>query len=108
MARRVAGMWVDRGGKLRGEVETNMCLLDVGGSGVSGGEEEWIEAGVREGVKLAGGRVVCHVQVGEEGVSRLGKAMDRVLKGKRKEEEEEEEHVKKQAKGTRKEGEAME
>ncbi|KAL8926848.1 MAG: hypothetical protein Q9208_002657 [Pyrenodesmia sp. 3 TL-2023] len=114
VARRVAGMWEDRGGKLLGQegevVETNMCWFDMEGSGVEEGEEEWVEAGVREGVKLAGGRVVCHVQVGEEGVRRLGRVMDAVLKGKNRKprEEEEEEDVKEQAKGIREEGEAME
>ncbi|KAL8761361.1 MAG: hypothetical protein Q9184_002526 [Pyrenodesmia sp. 2 TL-2023] len=108
MARRVAGMWEARGGKLEGgmrAVETNMCWFDMAGSGVV--EEEWMEAGVREGVKLFGGRVVCHVQIGEEGVRRLGRAMDRVLKGKRNEEDDEG-HVKEQARGIREEGEAME
>ncbi len=102
VARRVGGMWESRGGRLGAAVESNMVWLDLDAAGV--GVEEFVEAGVREGVKVSGGRVVCHYQIGEDGVEALGRVMDRVLgkvgeKRKRdgvdKEEEEEEEVMKK-------------
>ncbi|KAI4202412.1 MAG: hypothetical protein LQ350_002630 [Teloschistes chrysophthalmus] len=80
MAKRVQGMWEGRGGRVEGRVETNMVWLDLEGAGV--GEEGWVREGVREGVKLLGGRVVVHYQIGEEGVEALGRVMDRVLGGK--------------------------
>ncbi|KAI4116731.1 MAG: hypothetical protein LQ338_007666 [Usnochroma carphineum] len=114
MARRVGEMWEAKGGKLGagGKVETNMVWFDLEASGVT--VEEFVEEGVREGVKLAGGRVVVHYQVGEEGVRRLGRVMDRVLGkgrgGKRKGEGEGEGEgeVKEVARSLREEGEGME
>ena len=102
IAKRVARMWVDRGGRVKHRPESNMVWLDLDDAGVG---EEWVEEGVREGVKVGGGRVVCHYQIGEEGVRALGRVMDTVLKGKGKgkrktingEEEEIREEVKKVA-----------
>ncbi|KAI4207712.1 MAG: hypothetical protein LQ349_009824 [Xanthoria aureola] len=88
-ARKVGGMWEAKGGHLahggRG-VESNMVWLDLDAAGVP--VQEFVEAGVREGVKVMGGRIVCHYQIGEEGVRALGRVMDVVLgktkaKGKR-------------------------
>ena len=81
VAMRVAGMWEDRGGKVNGKVETGMCWLDLEGSGVE--EKEWVKVGVEEGVKLYGKRLVCHYQISDEAVERLGSCMDHVLLGKR-------------------------
>ncbi|KAI4090891.1 MAG: hypothetical protein LQ344_004418 [Seirophora lacunosa] len=81
LAKEVGGMWVGKGGVLRGQVETNMVWVDLEASGVDA--EEWVRVGVEEGVKLSGGRVVVHYQVGAEGVRRLGRVMDRVLEGAR-------------------------
>lgn len=82
-AKKVGGMWEAKGGQLahggRG-VESNMVWLDLDAAGV--GVQEFVEAGVREGVKVMGGRAVCHYQIGEEGVRALGRVMDVVL-GKR-------------------------
>ncbi|KAI4112485.1 MAG: hypothetical protein LQ345_006373 [Seirophora villosa] len=83
LAREVGGMWAGKGGVLRGQVETNMVWVDLEASGVDA--EEWVRVGVEEGVKLSGGRVVVHYQVGAEGVRRLGRVMDRVLEGGREE-----------------------
>ncbi|KAI4161619.1 MAG: hypothetical protein LQ342_004760 [Letrouitia transgressa] len=83
-AEKVAGMWRGKGGRLKEGVgwETNMAWLDLKGSGVD--EERWVEEGRKEGVKVSSrGRVVCHWQVGSEGVRRLERAMDRVLGPKR-------------------------
>ncbi|KAL8714404.1 MAG: hypothetical protein Q9220_001737 [cf. Caloplaca sp. 1 TL-2023] len=114
MAERVGQMWEDRGGKLGGRVESNMVWFDLEHAGV--GVKEFVEAGVREGVRLLGGRCVVHYQVGEEGVRRLGRVMDIVLKGgggrKRGVENggdgEEEKEVKRVARDLREEGEKME
>ena len=81
LAREVARMWEERGGKLqRGmDVETNMVWLDLEDKGVS--VERFVEMGVEEGIRLLGGRVVCHYQICAEAVGRLGRVMDRVLVG---------------------------
>ena len=81
LAKEVKRMWESRGGKLqRGmDVETNMVWLDLEGVGV--GVERFVEVGVEEGVRLLGGRVVCHYQICGEAVGRLGRVMDRVVRG---------------------------
>ena len=81
LAREVKRMWEERGGRLkRGMgVETNMVWLDLEGVGV--GVERFVEVGVEEGVRLLGGRVVCHYQICGEAVGRLGRVMDRVVRG---------------------------
>lgn len=106
-ARRVGSMWEDKGGKLAngGRVESNMVWLDLEAAGV--GVQEFVEAGIREGVKVMGGRVVCHYQIGEEGVRASGRVMDVVLgKGNRKRQleggvEDEKKGVRKKAKEVR-------
>lgn len=99
-AKEVERMWEGRGGRVEFGVETNMVWFDLEAAEV--GVEGFVEAGVREGVKLMGGRVVVHYQIGEEGVRRLGRVMDRVLGVGKKEAvdvngKEEEEGVKKVA-----------
>ncbi len=76
-AREIATMWLNKGGKLTQETETNMVWLDLEAAGLS--KEEFVEAGVREGVRFLGGRVVVHYQVCEEAVGRLERVMDAVL-----------------------------
>lgn len=76
-AREIANMWQKKGGKLTQATETNMVWLDLDAAGSS--RDALVEAGVKEGVKLMGGRVVVHYQIGEEAVERLGRAMDAVL-----------------------------
>lgn len=86
MTKRIAGMWVERGGKLERECETNMVWFDLGAAGWE--KERFVEVGVEEGVKVLGGRVVVHYQIGGEGVRRLGRVMDRVLLGEGRKESE--------------------
>lgn len=81
-AREIADMWRTKGGKLTQATETNMVWLDVDAAGVS--EEEFVEMGVKEGVRFLGGRVVVHYQVCEEAVERLARVMDAVLSAKPK------------------------
>ena len=76
-AKDVAEMWQSRGGKLAQAVETNMVWLDLEAAGIS--KETFVEAGVKEGVKVMGGRVVVHYQASEEAVEALGRVMNRVL-----------------------------
>ena len=84
-AMETATMWQEKGGKLTQATETNMVWLDLEAAGCS--REEFVEAGVKEGVKLMGGRVVVHYQVSEEAVGRLGRVMDVVLSAQSKEHE---------------------
>ncbi|KAI9798992.1 MAG: hypothetical protein M1833_004345 [Piccolia ochrophora] len=79
MAKRVAGAWEELGGRLEREVETNMVWLDLEGSRVR--EEMFIEAAKRRGVRVMGGRLVVHYQIGEEAVERLKDCMAEVVKG---------------------------
>ena len=76
-AREVADLWRAKGGRLTRVTETNMVWLDLDAAGVS--KEELVEAGVREGLRFLGGRVVVHYQICEEAVERLGRVMDAVL-----------------------------
>lgn len=76
-AREIQDMWLGRGGKVARDVETNMCWLDLEYSHIS--KEEFVEAGVKEGVKVMGGRVVVHYQICDEAVEALGRVMDAVL-----------------------------
>lgn len=86
-AREVERMWDERGGRLKNgmRVETNMVWLDLEDAGVS--VERFVEVGVEEGVRLLGGRVVCHYQICGEAVGTLGRVMDRVLVGEGRREE---------------------
>lgn len=76
-AREIATMWQEKGGKLTQATETNMVWLDLDAAGVS--KEEFVAAGVKEGVRFLGGRIVVHYQVCEEAVGRLERVMDAVL-----------------------------
>ncbi|KAL8799936.1 MAG: hypothetical protein Q9182_005524 [Xanthomendoza sp. 2 TL-2023] len=87
-ARVVGRMWEDKGGTLGYEVESNMVWLDLEAAECT--NEDFVVMGVEEGVKVRGGRLVVHYQIGEEGVRRLERVMDRVLEkkeGKRKRKE---------------------
>ncbi|KAL6720795.1 hypothetical protein ACLMJK_002720 [Lecanora helva] len=76
-AKEVQRMWESRGGRIEHPVETNMVWLDLDSAGIS--RERFVEEGVKEGLKLLGGRVVVHYQICAEAVEALGRVMDRVL-----------------------------
>ena len=76
-AREIADLWLQKGGRLTQATETNMVWLDLDTAGVS--SEAFVAAGVEEGVRFLGGRVVVHYQVSEEAVARLARVMDAVL-----------------------------
>ena len=77
-AEQIADLWVRKGGRLLHPCETNMVWLDLEAEGW-GSPERVAECGVRHGVKIRGGRLVVHYQIGEEAVARLGGIMDEVL-----------------------------
>ena len=82
-AREIATLWQNKGGKLTRATETNMVWLDLEAAGVS--KERFVEAGVKEGVRFLGGRVVVHYQVSEEAVGRLVRVMDAILSARSEE-----------------------
>ena len=80
-AKAIGEMWVSKGGKLTQQTETNMCWLDLDSAGVD--HTPFVQCGVKHGIKVMGGRLVVHYQIGEEAVKRLEAVMDEVLgKGK--------------------------
>lgn len=76
-AEQVARMWEAKGGKLEKDCETNMVWFDLAAVGVS--KERFVEVGIKEGVKVMGGRLVVHYQISDEAVQRLERVMDTVL-----------------------------
>ncbi|KAK4442797.1 beta-eliminating lyase [Podospora aff. communis PSN243] len=81
-AKRVAGMWTDRGGRLARPTETGMVWLDLDGVPVDAGVVNAVA--VRRGVLVAAPRVVVHHQICERAVEVLGEVFEEVLeRGKR-------------------------
>ena len=78
-ARQIAALWQKLGGKTTNPVETNMCWLDLEAAGIS--PQDFIAAGEKVGLRLGGGRLVVHYQIGEEAVARLETLMKAVLNG---------------------------
>ena len=76
-AKRIAELWQQKGGKLQRQCETNMVWFDLDAAGVS--KEHFIEIGIEHGVRMLGGRLVIHYQIGDEAVERLESVMDAVL-----------------------------
>ncbi|KAL2058405.1 hypothetical protein ABVK25_001133 [Lepraria finkii] len=81
-AREVASMWEGKGGRLAQPTETNMVWLDL--EDVNCSTEKLVAAGVKEGLKLLGGRIVVHYQVCDEAVEKLGRVMDAILPTQRR------------------------
>ncbi|MCJ1306800.1 hypothetical protein MMC25_000443 [Agyrium rufum] len=79
-ARQISDLWVKKGGKLTKQVETNMCWFDLESAGIA--LPDFVAIGLRNGVKLFGGRLVVHYQISDEAVSRLEKIMGEVLSQK--------------------------
>ncbi|KAI6826124.1 Aldolase [Hortaea werneckii] len=78
-ARQIAKMWEGYGGKTTNPVETNMVWFDLDAAGIS--TNDFIKEGEKVGLRLMGGRLVVHYQIGEDAVVRLEKLMQVVLKG---------------------------
>ena len=80
-AKRIAELWVGKGGRLLKECETNMVWFDLEILGVE--EDRFVEAAREHGIKVLGiGRLVVHYQIGDEGMERLERVMDSVLSGR--------------------------
>ncbi|KAI7023114.1 Aldolase [Hortaea werneckii] len=78
-ARQIAKMWEGYGGKTTNPVETNMVWFDLDAAGIS--TNDFIKEGEKVGLRLLGGRLVVHYQIGEDAVARLERLMQAVLKG---------------------------
>lgn len=78
-ARKISKMWERLGGRITDPVETNMVWLDLDAARIS--SEAFIAEGEKVGLRLGGGRLVVHYQIGDEAVSRLEKLMEAVLNG---------------------------
>ncbi|KAF2635337.1 hypothetical protein P280DRAFT_473895 [Massarina eburnea CBS 473.64] len=78
-ARRIEKIWTDLGGKTDYPVDTNMVWLNIEGSGVD--LDTFIELGEKYGVRVRGGRLVVHYQIGEDAIERLTQLFTHVLKG---------------------------
>jgi threonine aldolase len=74
-------MWEGYGGKLTAPTETNMVWFDLAAAGTDA--KKFIEDGERVGLRLMGGRLVVHYQIGDEAIRRLDELMQVVLKGKK-------------------------
>ena len=79
-ARIIAKMWENYGGKTANPVETNMVWFDLEAAGLS--TAEFIEMGEKAGLRLYGGRLVVHYQIGDEAVHRLENLMQAIFKDK--------------------------
>lgn len=77
LARKVGRLWVERGGMLLKEIDTNMVWLDFRSAGVD--VKRWNSEGKQHGILLDGKRVVIHHQISEAAINRLGRVMDEVL-----------------------------
>ena len=79
-ARQIEKIWAQYGGKTTNPVETNMVWFDLEAAGIT--SEKFIEAGQKVGLRLLGGRLVVHYQIGDEALERVDQLAQAVLKGK--------------------------
>jgi len=77
-ARQISEMWQRYGGKIENPVETNMVWFSLEAANIS--KEKFIEEGEKVGLRLLGGRMVVHYQIGDEAVAKLERLMQGVLK----------------------------
>jgi threonine aldolase len=78
-AKKIADIWQQLGGKMAYPVDTNMVWLDLEASGVE--LNRFIELGEQYGVRVRGGRLVVHYQIGNEAIEALTKLFKDVLRG---------------------------
>jgi threonine aldolase len=78
-AKQIASLWESLGGKLSKPTETNMVWFDLEEKGWT--DDEFSELGKEFGLRLLGGRLVVHYQIGDEAVERLEKVLRRVVEG---------------------------
>lgn len=77
LARVVGRMWLQRGGRLLKDVETNMVWVDLKFAGAD--VKTWNAKGRQHGILLDGKRIVVHHQISDTAMTRLGKVMDEAL-----------------------------
>jgi threonine aldolase len=85
LAKQVEKLWTDLGGKVLFNVQTNMCWVDLKASGID--EARFEEIGRDEGLRLMGGRMVCHYQIWqnrEQVMPRLERVFKKALQASRK------------------------
>ncbi|RDW65765.1 uncharacterized protein DSM5745_09504 [Aspergillus mulundensis] len=78
LAKQVGQLWVDLGGELLREVETNQVWVDLGRAGMT--IERWNELGRKHGIKLDGKRIVLHHQTSGDAVAKLGLVFSEALR----------------------------
>lgn len=76
-ARKVARMWVQRGGRLSTRTETNIVWIDLKHIGIS--TPDFDRIGEKYGIKTSGKRLVLHYQISEAALDRLAAVFDEVL-----------------------------
>ncbi|KAL2821440.1 pyridoxal phosphate-dependent transferase [Aspergillus cavernicola] len=69
LARRVGEMWVELGGELLREVETNQVWVNLPKAKISA--DQWNDIGKKHGVKMDGKRIVLHHQISDNGITKL-------------------------------------
>jgi threonine aldolase len=79
-AKRIAALWEELGGKLAKKTETNMVWFDLEAAGWS--DEDFAAVGKENSLRLLGGRLVVHYQIGDEAVGKLENVMKTVLGSK--------------------------
>lgn len=77
IAKRIAKMWADLGGKFRHPVHTNVVWLDLGAAGIV--PARFNAVGKQEGLSLLGERMVVHYQIYQNRTVVLPK-LERVMK----------------------------
>ena len=78
LAKQVGEMWVNLGGHLLREVETNQVWLNLEQTGLT--TERWNELGRKHGVKLDGKRIVLHHQISADAITKLGLVFGEALR----------------------------
>ena len=77
IAKKIAKMWTEMGGKLDRPTETNMVWFNF--EDLHLGEDEFVAIGKRHGLRFADARLVVHYQISEEAVDRLESVMKEVI-----------------------------
>lgn len=80
LAKQVGEMWVNLGGHLLRDVETNQVWLNLEQTGLT--TERWNELGRKHGVKLDGKRIVLHHQISADAITKLGLVFSEALRAR--------------------------
>ncbi|KAL9086694.1 MAG: hypothetical protein Q9165_007013 [Trypethelium subeluteriae] len=79
-ARRIGKLWEFLGGKLALPVETNMVWFNLEEAGIK--VKDFVTAAEKLGLRVLGGRLVVHYQIGGEAIEKLDVLMRELLGGK--------------------------